>query len=355
MMLREIICLACCASCTAAFAVGGGGGCVQGQSALTTASAAARRVATPRLQFAFPDDEDAAGDDDSGGEPPADESFSTDEESAEVNDFRAQLLRQMLGGSDAPDDDADPVGQLLGNAGGSAAPPPPGPPQVRQATALATGQVLVANPERFCSRNPFSRPVKDLNRFGLRGPIDDDDDLSPDVKAQMLPVVLLIDHGKEGSRGLLMERRTGALMGDVSMDDYGCVAISPLWLGGTANQNSLYTVHDVEGVAGASEISEGLFLGGWSEVQPRVSDSSVSDARFKFFLGATEWRAGQLEEEVKAGAWITLECAPAVVIRDRVTDWRPGQPKPVWTELLQQLARESADVTRIIAQVYPEE
>jgi hypothetical protein len=30
-----------------------------------------------------------------------------------------------------------------------------------------------------------------------------------------------------------MERRTGALMGDVSMEEYGCVAISPLWLGGT--------------------------------------------------------------------------------------------------------------------------
>jgi hypothetical protein len=47
-------------------------------------------------------------------------------------------------------------------------------------------------------------------------------------------VVFLTEHSKSGSRGLLMERRTGALMGDVSMEEYGCVAISPLWLGGTA-------------------------------------------------------------------------------------------------------------------------
>jgi putative AlgH/UPF0301 family transcriptional regulator len=46
-------------------------------------------------------------------------------------------------------------------------------------------------------------------------------------------VVFLTEHSKSGSRGLLMERRTGALMGDVSMEEYGCVAISPLWLGGT--------------------------------------------------------------------------------------------------------------------------
>jgi hypothetical protein len=34
-----------------------------------------------------------------------------------------------------------------------------------------------------------------------------------------LQVLLLIEHSKEGSRALLMERRTGALMGDVSMDE----------------------------------------------------------------------------------------------------------------------------------------
>ena len=62
--------------------------------------------------------------------------------------------------------------------------------------------------------------------------------------------MLLIEHNAGGSRALLMERRTGALMGDVSMEDYGCVAISPLWLGGTAKQNSLYVVHNVDGFEG---------------------------------------------------------------------------------------------------------
>lgn len=85
-----------------------------------------------------------------------------------------------------------------------------------------------------------------------------------------------------------------------------------------------------------------------------MSDSSVSDARFKFYLGATEWKAGQLEEEIKAGAWIALDCDPALVIKDRVGDWRPGQPKPVWTELLAPLKGASAEIERMFAQVYPE-
>jgi len=241
------------------------------------------------------------------------------------------------------------VDSLLGKDSAAA----PAPPQVRRASSLAPGQVLVANPERFCSRNPFSRPVKDLGRFGLQGPIDDDR-LSPDMKAQMLPVLFLTEHSSSGStRALLMERRTGALMGDVSMEDYGCVAISPLWLGGTEKQNSLYVVHDASDVDGATQIADGLYLGGWSDARPRVADSSLAEGRFKFFLGVTEWAAGQLEEEVKAGAWLILDVAPQMVIKDRVAEWRPGQLKPVWTEFMDCLTGE-ADARRILAQIYPD-
>ena len=41
-------------------------------------------------------------------------------------------------------------------------------------------------------------------------------------------------------------------MGDISMDEYGCVAISPLWLGGTEQQNSLFCVHNCPEVGAPS-------------------------------------------------------------------------------------------------------
>ena len=83
-----------------------------------------------------------------------------------------------------------------------------------------------------------------------------------------------------------------------------------------------------------------------------MADSSLAEGRFKFFLGATEWGAGQLEEELKAGAWLALDTDPALIIKDRVTDWRPGKPKPVWTELMQYLDS-SEEIQRIVQQVYP--
>jgi putative AlgH/UPF0301 family transcriptional regulator len=253
------------------------------------------------------------------------------------------MMRQFLGGNDPPEEE-NAVDALLKRSGVPVAPP------VRTASSLSAGQVLVANPERFCSRNPFARPVKDLGRFGLQGPIDLNQ-LEPDSAAQMLPVVVLLEHGAGGSRGLLMERRTGALMGDVSMEDYGCVAISPLWLGGSAKQNSLYVVHDVDTV-GATEVSGGLYLGGWEAARPKVADSSLAEGRFKFFLGATEWDAGQLEDEYAAGAWLALECEPSVVIKDRVQGWRPGKPKPVWTELVKSLGEEG---DKLVSAVYQDQ
>jgi len=258
---------------------------------------------------------------------------------AQVAKDRAQLTRQVMGG-DASGSSADAAETEEA-------------PSVTVASALATGQVLVASPERFCSRNPFARPVKDMGRFGIQGPINDPG-LSPDMIAQMLPVLVLVEHNEGGSRALLMERRTGALMGDVSMEDYGPCAISPLWLGGTEKQNSLYVVHDVAAAGGANEISGGLFLGGWEKIKPKVADSSVSEARIKFFIGATEWGAGQLEDELKAGAWLALDVPPSLVIKDRVADWRPGKPKPVWTEMMNYLPADDSTAKKLIEQIYGE-
>jgi len=287
------------------------------------------------------------GDEDSRDESP---SQGTD---TEIEAFRAQLLRNMLGGQDPDLGEPNPVDELLGVEE---------EPKVRLATELAAGQVLVANPSKFFSRNPFSQPVQDLSRFGLQGPPEED--LPPDVRAGVLPVLLLLAHSDSGSRGLLLERRSGALMGDVSMDDYGSVAINPLWLGGTASQNSLSVVHDLDGQDGQN-LTEGeaiglgigddggLRLGGWADVKKKVEDRSVADSHFKFFLGFTEWRSGQLEAELAAGAWFPLDCDAEVVIRDRVMASRPGRQRPFWKELMEAVSNETS-VREVLREVYSE-
>jgi putative AlgH/UPF0301 family transcriptional regulator len=336
-------------------------------------SAASSRTPLPLLQVLDPDDDDD------------DDDAPQEKSSEEMDAFRASLMRQMGGGqfgggsadvgadvgadvdedededeeADAPVELAEGTGvnveddrarlASLFSGGGAAEPEATSDVgKARESGVPAKGSVLVANPQRFCSRNPFARAVKDLNRFGLQGPVQGGD-LSADTKAQMLPVLLLIEHGDKGSSGVLLERRTGALMGDISMDEYGCVAISPLWLGGTEQQNSLFCVHNCPEVEGATELNpDGLMLGGWEAARPKVADSSLAEGRFKFFLGATEWKAGQLQEEIEAGAWLVLDCDAELVMKDRVSGWQPGQPKPLWTELVKALGDDFKPIMQLV-------
>ena len=142
----------------------------------------------------------------------------------DVAAFREKLMKQM---SNQPAD--APVDRTK-------------PPTILSPTNLKRGTVLLANPIKFVTRNPLAQPVADLKRFGLAGPIaaSDRDAASADLIAQMLPVLLILEHSPQtGTSAVFFERRTGALMGDVSMDEFGCVAISPLWLGGVEQQDSI--------------------------------------------------------------------------------------------------------------------
>ena len=57
----------------------------------------------------------------------------------------------------------------------------------------------------------------------------------------------------------------------------------------------------------------------------------------------------QLQEEFDAGAWIALDCDPSLVIKDRVSGWTPGKPKPIWTELVKLLGDEGQ---KVFQQIY---
>lgn len=43
-------------------------------------------------------------------------------------------------------------------------------------------------------------------------------------------------------------------MGDIDIDSYGCVAIAPLWLGGSSRQNSLSVIHSCNGIDGSKQV-----------------------------------------------------------------------------------------------------
>ncbi|CAM9651156.1 unnamed protein product [Laminaria digitata] len=147
---------------------------------------------------------------------------------------------------------------------------------------VEAGTVLLADPKAFTTTGHS----KMLEKFGLLQPLPGTDQIPPDRAADLLPVVLLVDAGDRGSMGLLLNRRTGMLMGDLG-DDFKTFMIQPLWLGGTVGESGLTFLHTYPEVEGAKPLmeEEGVFFGGDIESASRVvTEGPGSGFNFRFFV-----------------------------------------------------------------------
>ena len=241
---------------------------------------------------------------------------------------------------------------------------------------LEGGVVLIANPAKFCSDltddsdnndkgkkggkilgglfdDPFPQSTGSgggksstnnispalLAKFGITLPPSPD--LGPDRRADLLPVVLLIDRDQvKGCQAVLMNRRTGNLMGDLppslfesaegssgedtDIDESGytphplsAFMIQPLWWAGSspggngmgdeegANRGggvkAIDMIHACPYVNGSVPLdkSDGLYWGG----NPVQAQEAMKDGRlekplsgfdFKFFIQTTRWLPSQV-------------------------------------------------------------
>jgi hypothetical protein len=188
--------------------------------------------------------------------------------------------------------------------------------------ALKSGVILIANPEKFCapSKNINNNSKKQpspslLSKFGLTLPPPSD--LGPDRKADLLPVLILLErHPLRGSKAVLLNRRTGYLLGDLEQTStntaspppkLGAFMIQPLWFGGTsasagtAGGGGLDMLHQCPTVQGCQQLTEdGLFWGGdIMQAQEAMLDCNslerpMTGFDFKFFVQSTRWLPTQV-------------------------------------------------------------
>ena len=190
---------------------------------------------------------------------------------------------------------------------------------------IQPGIILVANPKKFCSSASLSMmgggPSPSLlAKFGLTRPPPRD--LGPDRQADLLPVLALVEKDdRRGCRGVLLNRRTGYLLGDLEQPPADLknaaggseanpilekFCIQPLWFGGIDNVSSgLDMLHLCPTVQDAEKLTEdGLYWGGDpSQAQEAMEDPSLDRVftgfDFKFFVQSTIWSKAVLEKEIK--------------------------------------------------------
>lgn len=155
-------------------------------------------------------------------------------------------------------------------------------------------------------------------------------------------VILLLEHGEEGgSMGVILNRPTQYNMGYVSGDSEGVFAENALYFGGDVGDGTVSFLHGNGQVEGTTEVTPGVFLGGYEHACEVVKEGRADATDFKFFARYCGWAPGQLEGEVKRGMWYPVACCKELTLKQVIQ-----LPKPLWREILELCGGDLFDVSQ---------
>lgn len=129
-------------------------------------------------------------------------------------------------------------------------------------------------------------------------------------------LVLLIDHGEEGSFGFVVNRRTDLEMTDVFHEvgvtgEAAGVVRAPVLLGGPVSPESGWILYDAEGVPQPTSgktiaVGDRISCSASVELLERIARGDGPET-CAMMLGYSGWGAGQLEGEMQRGSWIPVD------------------------------------------------
>ena len=132
-------------------------------------------------------------------------------------------------------------------------------------------------------------------------------------------VVLLIDHGEDGSFGVVLNCPVPLTVSQVweEIGESGCDSQHPVDAGGPCD-GPVLALHTDESLADW-EVLPGVFIA----VQKETLDQVVREANpYRIFVGTAGWEGGQLEQEIARGDWLVLPADRDLVFGDTDTLWK---------------------------------
>lgn len=138
-------------------------------------------------------------------------------------------------------------------------------------------------------------------------------------------VVLVVEHGEEGSIGLVLNRPTQTEVADVASFLAELVEEgAPLLAGGPVETGAVLVLAELEDPAEAASVVLGHV--GLIGAEEDVARLAGSVHRARVFAGYAGWGAGQLEAELEEEAWILEPAGPEDVFAE--------EPGELWASVL---------------------
>lgn len=140
-------------------------------------------------------------------------------------------------------------------------------------------------------------------------------------------VVLVCDHGPDGTMGLIVNRPL-ALPPDGVLAGVPGITLPGVKIhqGGPVQADHLLLLHGLTKLGlDAHPVCPGLFLGGDLEALKEALGDVTGPPALRYYLGYAGWSAGQLEAEIAEGAWLVREA--------RAEDVFCADPAALWARL----------------------
>lgn len=136
-------------------------------------------------------------------------------------------------------------------------------------------------------------------------------------------VVLLLEHGPEGSLGVVLNRPTAAMVAD-AIPGWEVLAAAPgvVFSGGPVATDAAIALGRALSPA-ADAWAPVLDEVGTVDLHRRPEELVGTIGAVRVYAGYAGWGAGQLEGELAADAWLVVPAEPSDVLGDRPNDlWR---------------------------------
>ena len=121
-------------------------------------------------------------------------------------------------------------------------------------------------------------------------------------------VVLVVEHGSEGTLGLILNRSTNILLSE-ALPQLTVLKVSNhrLFVGGPVEASRLHLLFRLkEPPADARTVFDGVYVGATPAVLERIITQANPAETFRAFAGSAGWAPGQLSFEMNQGGWATL-------------------------------------------------
>jgi putative transcriptional regulator len=142
-------------------------------------------------------------------------------------------------------------------------------------------------------------------------------------------VILICEHGLEGTLGLVINRPTDMLLSEALPAVPVLKGTSyVLFVGGPVQpEGILMLFRAVLEPADTRRVLDGIYLGGNLSIMERLITKPEPTETFRAFAGYAGWGPGQLQYEMAQGSWV-LRPADTVSIFDK-------DPGGLWSELIE--------------------